>query len=274
MSVMKPAVVATIALALVVASGLALTPSARAQSITPAQQEEARGLFEAGAATFSEGRYEEALGYFERSYAITGAPELLYNIGHTAERIRHDERAVEAFEQYLEARPDSDERASIEARIANLRQAIAERATNEEALRHAAEAGEGAGEGVGDGADDGSEAEDGGEESLAAASSEPSPAGWIVLGVGGAIGVAGAVLLGLASAAANEVTGAPSGTPWVDVRDAYSNADAFGVTGGILLALGIATMGAGLVWALAEQTSGARAEVAIGPGQLTLRGAL
>ena len=257
--------------AVLVAAMLAWAPSARAQTLTPAEQEEAHGLFDAGRAAFSAGRYEDALGYFERSYTITGAPELLYNIAHTAERIRHDERALEAFEQYLEARPDSEERESIEARIANLRRAIAERA----ALRGAAD--DGAGEqGAGEQGADPDDADEG-EPSEPTPDPEPSggsPAGWIVLGAGGAVAISGAILLGLAAAAASDVSGASPGTPWSDVRDAYANADTFGIAGGVLLGVGALAMAAGLVWGIVElpNEQGATVDVAIGPGQVTLRG--
>ena len=71
---------------------------------------------------FEDGRFADALGYFERSYELSRRPALLYNIGTAADRIRQNERALEAFEAYLEAVPDAPDRRSVEARIEVLHQ--------------------------------------------------------------------------------------------------------------------------------------------------------
>jgi len=94
---------------------------------TPAQR--ARGLFEEGRRAFDEGRFSQALERFEEAYALSGRPELLYNVGLAADRLRDDARALEAFEGYLAATEatteDSaqaaDQRAQVESRVAALR---------------------------------------------------------------------------------------------------------------------------------------------------------
>lgn len=88
---------------------------------------EARSLFEAGAEAFSNGRFERALEYFERSYELSGRPGLLFNIGTVADRLRLDARALTAFEAYLEVEPDAPNAVAVRARIDALRRAIAER---------------------------------------------------------------------------------------------------------------------------------------------------
>src|SRR5690606_23764287 len=79
--------------------------------------EEARALYQAGRIAFDQGRFESALDYFQRSYELSGRPALLFNIGSAADRLRKDEVALDAFERYLEAVPDSPDRASVESRI-------------------------------------------------------------------------------------------------------------------------------------------------------------
>jgi len=72
---------------------------------TSGLDQEARALFDAASVAFEEGRYENALEYFQRSYALSRRPQLLYNIGVTAERLRLDREALEAFRSFLELAP-------------------------------------------------------------------------------------------------------------------------------------------------------------------------
>jgi cell division septation protein DedD len=52
---------------------------------------------------------------------------MLFNIGQVADRLRQDEKALSAFRSYLEQVPDAGNRAEVEARIAALERAEAER---------------------------------------------------------------------------------------------------------------------------------------------------
>lgn len=97
--------------------------------------EEARGLFLAGRAAYDEGRFEDALERFEESYRISGRAELLFNVGLAAERARRDERALEAYEGYLEAVPDSPNRANVEGRIRSIRLSLAEQRALQEQVQ-------------------------------------------------------------------------------------------------------------------------------------------
>lgn len=100
---------------------------AQATEVRASDDAEARSLFEAGAEAFSNGRFERALEYFERSYELSHRPELLFNIGTAADRLRLDARALAAFEAYLEAAPDAENAAMVRARIAALERVLAER---------------------------------------------------------------------------------------------------------------------------------------------------
>ena len=90
-----------------------------AQRMTRAERE-ARSLYAAGEEAFGSGDYERALDYFERAYALSPRAALLYNIAASADRMRDDARALEAFREYLAEEPDSARRAEVEARIAYL----------------------------------------------------------------------------------------------------------------------------------------------------------
>lgn len=103
----------------------------------------ARLTFQTAREAFSQGDYETALSRFEQAYSLSPRPVLLYNIAVTLDRLRRDEEAVAKFREYLERVPDAPDRAEVEARLAVLERAIAE--------REAREAAEGGGEGEGDG---------------------------------------------------------------------------------------------------------------------------
>jgi tetratricopeptide (TPR) repeat protein len=115
-----------------VLSGLLLlavlrTSPAGAQQDTSFVEEEARSLFAAGRAAYADGRYGKAIEHFQRAYEISGHPELLYNIGQAADRLRRDEEALAAFTEFLERLPDTGHRREVENRISALRAAIASR---------------------------------------------------------------------------------------------------------------------------------------------------
>lgn len=104
-----------------------LGSSARAQVASSADDEVARGLFQAGKAAYQARKYADALGFFQQAHERSHRPELLFNIGQAAERLRQDEKALEAFRAYLTQVPGAPNRVDVEARIRQLEQWIAER---------------------------------------------------------------------------------------------------------------------------------------------------
>lgn len=89
----------------------------------------ARVAFDSGHDAFADGRFADALADFTRAYDLSHRPELLYNIGLAADRLRHDEDAITAFEAYLEALPEAENRAEVQRRLRALRDAVAAEAT-------------------------------------------------------------------------------------------------------------------------------------------------
>lgn len=92
--------------------------------------EEGRGLFVAGRAAYEEGRYADALAYFQRSYEVSQRAALLYNIGQAQDRLRYDAEALESFRKYVALMPDAPNVKEANNRIRAL-EAIVERATKE-----------------------------------------------------------------------------------------------------------------------------------------------
>jgi tetratricopeptide (TPR) repeat protein len=119
---------------------LSAVPSAQAQSGVEASEAQARRSFEAGRDAYDRGRFEQALRHFEYAYALSHHPELLFNIARAAEAEDRRERAVEAYESYLRALPQADNREFVEARLERLRAPVAAREPAREA-RHETVAG-------------------------------------------------------------------------------------------------------------------------------------
>jgi tetratricopeptide (TPR) repeat protein len=114
-------------IALVLVNGTARAQTKAAEPSSAADDEVARGLFQAGKAAYENGKYEEALQLFEQAHARSGRPQLLFNIGQTAERLRQDQKALEVFRAYLTQVPDAPNRLEVEARIKQLEQWVAGR---------------------------------------------------------------------------------------------------------------------------------------------------
>ena len=88
--------------------------------------DEAKALFSAGRFAFEDGRFEDALKNFEKAYDLSKRPQLLYNIGTTADRLRLNAKALDAFKRYLaEVESPSNER-EVQGRINALEKAVAE----------------------------------------------------------------------------------------------------------------------------------------------------
>lgn len=97
----------------------------------PSADEVARATFILGREAYARGDYEAALAAFRRAHELSGRPQLLFNIGQAADRLRRDREALQAFEAYLTAMPEAENRVEVEARMRVLREQVA----RDEALR-------------------------------------------------------------------------------------------------------------------------------------------
>ncbi|HXK18243.1 MAG TPA: hypothetical protein VNG33_10600 [Polyangiaceae bacterium] len=96
---------------LVSASAVATEPSA-----------EARRLYAEGKAEYAQGHYAEAVRLFERSYALSESPALLFNMAqaHRLAGPEHCADAVALYKSYLQAQPDAENKKEVEERIQQL----------------------------------------------------------------------------------------------------------------------------------------------------------
>lgn len=121
---------------------LALTAPARAQAelsastsggVDKADDQLAHALFEAACDAYDQGKYEHSLHLFEQAHAYSKRPAFLFNIGHVADRLRQDRKALDSFRAYLAATRDAKNRAAVESRIAAIEANLARAAAEEQA---------------------------------------------------------------------------------------------------------------------------------------------
>jgi hypothetical protein len=88
------------------------------------RDKEARADFELGKQSYENGEYRDAWGHFHDAYKLSARPELLYNIGQTADRLRMDADALKAFRLYLEKLPNAANRREVENRVHALEERV------------------------------------------------------------------------------------------------------------------------------------------------------
>lgn len=258
---MHPRILLTVA---VLALAVASTTSGAAAQADGASDAEARGLFDEGRVAYDEGRFEDAVRAFRRAYVLSPRYQLLYNVGQAELRAGHDDRALEAFEGFLRQAPaDAQHRSEVQERVNVLRGMGVTPTTSVEAPVEPAVTA--------------TVVEEPTEPAPPSSGGDATP--WIVVGVGGALVVAGAVMMGVGVSEAQRVTDAPVGSRWVDLQGAADSANILWGVGIGAAALGLAAVGAGIVWAVtaggsSESGSAGVTAVRIGPGSLSIEGVL
>lgn len=99
---------------------LLLLSSATARAAEPST--EARRLYAEGKAEYAQGHYLEAVALFERSYALSESPALLFNMAqaHRLAGPEHCGDALSLYKSYLAAQPDAENKREVDERIAEL----------------------------------------------------------------------------------------------------------------------------------------------------------
>lgn len=85
---------------------------------------DARQLYAEGKAEYAQGHYEQAVELFERSYALSESPALLFNMAqaHRLAGPSHCADAMALYKSYLAALPDAENRKEVEERIQELQE--------------------------------------------------------------------------------------------------------------------------------------------------------
>ena len=90
-----------------------------------ANEEEARGYLDRATAAYALNKYAVAAENFEKAFELKPDPALLYNAAQSYRLAGNKERALALYESYLRVYGGADKRGQVEARIKDLKQAIA-----------------------------------------------------------------------------------------------------------------------------------------------------
>jgi tetratricopeptide (TPR) repeat protein len=111
------------------ACSLLASPIARAQDASSLSDSErlsrSKTLYEEGRSQFNLGNYPAAISAFERAYVLRPMPLFLYNLGQLYTLVGDRERAKHVFQRFLDEAPKAPERSDVEARLRELKRAIA-----------------------------------------------------------------------------------------------------------------------------------------------------
>lgn len=102
--------------------GLAAAQSGEVPPIAQAEETDPKRLYTAGKLAYAAGEFNEAIAFFERAYALSDAPGLLFNLAQ-AHRLAGESHCAQAralYRSYLSAVPAADNRREVEERIAEL----------------------------------------------------------------------------------------------------------------------------------------------------------
>jgi tetratricopeptide (TPR) repeat protein len=80
----------------------------------------ARRHFSKGDKLFALGRFDEALGHYEKAYEAKPLAGFLFNIAQCHRNLGHIDEAIFSYRKYLTEQPDADNRDEVEQQIADL----------------------------------------------------------------------------------------------------------------------------------------------------------
>jgi tetratricopeptide (TPR) repeat protein len=202
----------------------------------------ARELFKKSAQSYREGKLEEAIDLLNEAYRLDPKPVLLYNLARAYEGLGDTPRAIEGYRRYLEEDPAAADRGALEQRIATLERQQREREALERAAAERAAAPK--------------------EKSAAPAPDQaggPSPAPWVVAGIGAAGVGAGLVLGALARGRHEDAVSEDSALRALELQ---SQAESWATGATVALIVGGAVAAGGVIWGIVDLTSQGRSEPA------------
>ena len=254
------------------AQAAAAAPAATGAATDTKQAEEmARQHFQLGRAQYQGGQFSEAASSFEQAYALSKREVLWYNIYLAHRDAGANKQAAIALRNYLERVPELENRAQLEARLESLDRIVAEEKQREReaAERDAAQQEQQAA------AD--AHAQQEATAAVTAAEQDTSvkpPASrsivpYVLMGMGGAMVIGGAVTGAMASSKHSELEEKCGDGPCdASLKDLASEGETLALTADVLLFGGLAAAVTGGVWWFLDAPDDAPSE------QQTVRAAL
>jgi tetratricopeptide (TPR) repeat protein len=241
----------------IAASAEALSTNALAQRAQPVvANEDPNALLRQADAAYEVRDFARALQLFRRAYELQRDPTILFNVGRMYAALEQWTDAAATWTLYLERVSNAPNRASTEAAIRDAEaRAQAQRAGQQSASQQ------------------NTAPQSAPRDERVVEQGPPPPrteprqrwplGGWVLTGIGGAVTVTGAVLLGLYGVSVAELNSPAHCTPRagggydcdadaVGIRD---RAQTFGTAGSVALSVGGAMVVGGLVWAFAGRTT-------------------
>lgn len=240
-------------------TGEAPEAAAEAEHGGDPDDERARAYFALGRTDYEAGDYEAAIEHFQRAYALSHRIELLFNLYQAYHRAGRLAEAIDHLERFLAgAEVEAERRATLEERLANLRQQLAaQRAAEreEEERRRRAE-----------------------QERLAQARAEAAAdprfsAGIVMLSIAGAAAVTFGITGGLALREDKDLAsrcGADAGRVCTDAE--VARLQTLTRTADASLGLALASAAAGVILVVLGSHDEDEAQVLLGPTGLAVRG--
>ena len=112
---------------------LVLSLAAPAAAQTTSDHDLALALFKHSDEAYKRGDFRGAVNDLEKAYSLEPVPVLLYNLGRAYEGLGETKKAIDAYERYLKAQPEAEDRGAIQQRLVTLHREAAreeERANN------------------------------------------------------------------------------------------------------------------------------------------------
>jgi hypothetical protein len=230
-----------------------------ASKVTKADVDRAHSVFLSGKQFLDESNYDKAISYFNDAYSIDCSRHaILPIIATTYERKGDKAEAVRALEEYLRRVPNAPDREQVERRIKNLNDQLAREAPPPTAASAAPSSAPAASAAPPPTAAPEAATAPTAPPVATGVSEEGSPSGpapWVVVGVGGAAVVAGAVLWIVGSGDISSAEGScptrHNCTP--DVASQGNNGRTLKTAGAIAGGAGLGVLAAGLIWHFLEK---------------------
>lgn len=227
--------------------------------------DEARAHSEAGGRFFGLRRYDDAAREFQTAYALSGASELLFNLGRAYEEGARLREALDAYQRFRDAQPASFDATTLDARIADVQRRRAAQtavATPPVTTSPATPPTVIAPPAVPPRHDP--------RVSLAAPPSRALP---LSLMIGGGVALVGAAALGVSVVASNAALAdaCPDGECPTPHRDDVTSGRARALATDVVGVVGLAAVAAGVVVWLVQRPASSTQRVALGAGDSLLR---
>ncbi len=109
---------------MLLAVALLLASGGGARSERDADREAAKRHFQRGRELFGSEQYQAALGEFEIARQLAAIPELDYNVGRCHDLLEHWALAADAYQRFLDGKPDAPDAPAIRDRVRLLRMRV------------------------------------------------------------------------------------------------------------------------------------------------------